>query len=229
VSVPRLKKVYKGEGLPPGLPNLPDSLWVLLRTCNALEELCLQMHDGHFYPRQIDNLFSLRFPHLLKFSIASSSLVIKDTHYPHLIAFFRAHPLLQDLCFAGDFYRHDLPSNIFPNARKLATMISHLLKFPDNALRQLEELEVLVDPHSDTLHIPGQVIQALELVKGVRRLKLSVRLEVERYSGDLIQWALRALPMLEELEVFAPFHVGVFSIVCALPSLYRDLSYNISC
>ena len=125
-------------------------------------------------------------------------------------------------------YGHDLPSDILPNARKLATTIPPLLKFPNKLLRQLEELEVL-DPHN-SFHEPQLVIRALELVKGVRRLKLSVSLEAERYSWDLIQWALRALPMLEELEVFSPFYVGKFSFVrsVSLPSFLSAPSTSLS-
>jgi hypothetical protein len=206
--------------------HLPSGLWNLLSTHKALEELSFHMHpyQAYWHSSQFESLFSLTFPHLRKFSIDAAIFTILDAHYPRFVAFFCAHPLLEEVHFPGDpIYWQAFPSKAFSNVSKIAVTGNLLANLPYKVLDQLRELELLTQ-----LTVFGQLQamgKALGMVKGVRKLKLNVQLTEQWLSGSLIQWILPALPVLEELEVFSPFqyyHAGVtpFSIVGIFPSLH---------
>jgi hypothetical protein len=192
-------------------------------------------YQAYWHSSQFASLFYLTFPHLRKFSIGAAIFTIVDAHYPRFIAFFCAHPLLEEVYFPGDpIYWHAISSKAFSNVRKIAITGNLLTNLPYKVLDQLQELELLTQ-----LTVLGHLQlmgQALRMVNGVRKLKLNVLFTEQWLSGSLVQWILPALPALEELEVFSPFqyyYAGVtpFSIVGTFPALHLMTfpSYDMSC
>ena len=178
--------------------------------------------QAYWHSAPFDPIFSLTLPHLRKFSIGASIFIIGDGHYPRFLAFFCAHPLLEEIYFPGVYSNLILsfPSKAFSNVRTIAVARNFLIKLPYRVLDQLQELELLPQ-HTDYIQ---DLSNALNMVKGVRRLKLSIMLTEQWLSGDFVQRILKALPGLEELEVFSPFQyyagVTVFSIVGSCRSFH---------